>query len=112
MTKRVALIGLVIFLFAVAFTTQGYCDDPIKKLGRGLCNMGTCICEVPLHVSRVNETDGPMASLTWGILKGTGMTVVRLAAGAYEVLTFPFPIPKDYVPIMRDPEFFFEEQNW
>ncbi|MDD5137165.1 MAG: exosortase system-associated protein, TIGR04073 family [Candidatus Omnitrophica bacterium] len=112
MAKRAILVGLIVFLFAITFASPGYCDDPIKKLGRGLCNMGTCLFELPLQVSRVNLSDGPMAAGTWGFLKGSSMIVVRLFTGVYEVVTFPFPLPPDYKPIMTDPEFFFEEQNW
>ena len=112
MAKRAVLVGLIIFLFTMTLATPGYCDDPLKKLGRGLCNIGTFPFEVFLQVSRVNESDGPMAALSWGILKGVGMSGVRLFVGAYETVTFPFPLPKDYLPILRDPEFMFEEQNW
>ena len=112
MTKRTVFIGLIVFLLTIAFTVPGYCDDPTKKLGRGLCNMVTFPFELCLQTSRVNNSDGPMAAATWGLLKGIGMSCVRLGVGVYEVLTFPIAEPKDYAPILRDPEFMFEEQNW
>ena len=112
MARRTILIGLIVILFAIVFTTPGYCGDPLKKLGRGICNIATCPFEVPLQISRTNNSDGPMAAGTWGILKAIGMTGVRLLVGAYEVVTFPFPLPRDYAPILTDPEFIFEEANW
>ncbi len=112
MFKKYFLIGLIIVLFAVGFATPGYCDGPLKKLGRGICNFATFPFEMFLQPSRVNNTDGPAAALSWGILKGVGMSFERLGVGLYEILTFPIPVPKDYAPIMTDPEFFFEEQNW
>jgi len=112
MARRTVLIGLIIILFVIAFAVPGYCDDPLKKLGRGLCNLGTFPLEMFLQTSRVNNSDGPMAAATWGILKGVGMSIARLMVGAYEVVTFPLPVPKDYAPILKDPEFFFEEYNW
>ena len=112
MTRKTVLITLIVFLLVVAFTVPGYCDDPMKKLGRGLCNTITFPFEMCLQVSRVNATDGPMAASTWGILKGAGMSLVRLSVGLYETVSFPFPAPKDYAPILKDPEFFFEEANW
>ena len=112
MAKKMILVGLIVFLFAVAFAAPGYCDDPLKKLGRGLCNLATFPFELCLQTSRVNQTDGPMAGATWGVLKGIGMGVARLMTGAYETITFPFPLPADYVPILKDPEFMFEDQNW
>jgi putative exosortase-associated protein (TIGR04073 family) len=112
MAKRSILIGLFISLLAITFVAPGYCDDPLKKLGRGISNVGTFPLEVLLQTSRVNTTDGPVAAATWGILKGVGMSVVRLAVGCYEVISFPFPVPEGYQPILTDPEFVFEESNW
>jgi len=112
MAKRTVIIALIVFLLAVTFAAPGYCDDQMKKLGRGLCNMITFPFEFFLQISRVNNTDGPMAAGTWGVLKGIGMSGVRLGVGVYEVVTFPIAAPKDYAPILTDPEFMFEEQNW
>jgi len=112
MARRAISIGLIVILFVMLFTAPGYCDDKLKKLGRGICNSLTFPFEVPLQISRVNNTDGPMAAGSWGLLKGVGMAGVRLAAGLYEVVTFPFPMPENYGPILTDPEFMFEQENW
>ena len=112
MNSRVVLIGLIVFLLVAAFAVPGYCDDPIKKLGRGLSNLCTFPLEILLQISKVNNSDGPMAAGTWGVLNGLGMSGLRLLAGVYEVVTFPVPVPKDYLPLMRDPEFIFEDSNW
>ena len=112
MGRKSVLIGLLVFLLAVIFVMPGYCDDPTQKLGRGIANMLTFPVEMLLQTSRVNNTDGPVAGATWGVLKGLSMTVVRLAVGVYEVLTFPVPMPAGYEPILNDPEFVFEESNW
>ena len=106
------IIAAIIFLFAVSLVANGYCDDPVKKLGRGLCNVVSCPLEVVKQSSDVANTDGAMASMTWGVLKGVGMMAVRGVVGVYEVATFLLPFPKDYKPIMTDPEFFFEDKNW
>jgi len=112
MMGKTVLITLIVFLLASAFTVPGYCDDPLKKLGRGICNMCTFPFELLLQTSRVNNTDGPMAAATWGVLKGISMSFIRLGTGVYETVTFPIPMPKDYAAILKDPEFMFEEQNW
>lgn len=111
MAKRIVASGLI-FLILVTFTTAAYCDNPIKKLGRGICNMLTFPLEMYLQPSRVNTSDGPMAGITYGVLQGIAMTGLRALVGVYEVVTFPIPFPKDYGPILTNPEFFFEEQNW
>ena len=111
MPKRIIVIG-IIFLFIFSLLTPAYADDAVKKLGRGISNVLTFPFEMVIQVSRVNNTDGPMAAMTWGILKGLGMTVVRGGVGVYEVVSFPFPIPADYKPILTDPEFVLENLNW
>ncbi len=85
-------------------------NDAWKKLGRGVCNIATFPLELPSQISKTNITDGPMAALTWGLLKGVGMTGLRALVGVYETITFPMPIPEGYEPILADPEFFFEDQ--
>jgi len=111
MTRK-GIITLIIFLFAINLTVAGFCDDAMKKLGRGICNILTCPLEIFRQSSDVANDDGPFAGATYGLLKGLGMTVVRLAAGVYEVATFPIAVPKDYKPILTDPEFLFDDKNW
>ena len=109
--KKVFLIGFI-FLLLLAMSSPAYCQDPIKKLGRGLCNVVTFPFELPEQIQRVNNQDGPMAAWTYGLIKGIGMMGVRAIVGVYEVATFPIPLPKEYKPILTDPEFIFENQNW
>ena len=111
MIKR-TVIAVIIFSFLVAIAAPAYCDDPLKKLGRGICNVATCPLELLKQPSDVSNADGPMAGLTYGILKGAAMVGVRALVGVYEIATFPIPVPQDYKPILTNPEFFLEEQNW
>ncbi|MFA5146346.1 MAG: exosortase system-associated protein, TIGR04073 family [Candidatus Omnitrophota bacterium] len=109
--KNTITIGLIT-LSLLASANYAECDTAIKKLGRGVANIGTAPIEVVEQIKRVNDTDGPIAGVTYGVLKGVFMTGVRVLVGAYEVVTFPIPFPKNYGPILRDPEFFFEDMNW
>ena len=109
--KRMLMIAIIL-LFVFSLVTPGYCDDPIKKLGRGICNVALFWLEVPEQMGRVNETDGPFAGWTYGLLKGTAMMFVRAAAGVYETVTFPIPVPADYKPMLTDPEFFLEHTTY
>jgi len=106
------IVGVIAVLLMACFTQNAYCDDALKKLGRGIANVGTCPLELFLQASNVNKTDGPVAGFTYGILKGFAMTGWRLAVGVYEIISFPVPFPKDYAPIIKDPEFIFEDMNW
>ena len=109
--KKAAAIILV-FVFCISLTASAHCDDAGKKLGRGLCNMVTFPFEITEQIQRTNQSDGPAAALSYGLLKGLGMMTLRAVVGVYEVATFPLPLPKGYKPILTDPEFFFEDKNW
>jgi len=104
MVSRILAIAALVVLIAV----PAYSDGPVKKLGRGLANTVTFPLEIPANIKKVNESDGPLMAVTYGLGKGLYMAVVRAAAGVYEVATFPFPFPGDFVPIVTEPEFFFD----
>ena len=107
-----SIISGLIFLFLVSLADLAYCDTALKKLGRGLCNVITSPFEIPEQTQRVNNSDGPMAAVTYGFLKGVVMTGVRAVVGVYEIATFPIPFPRQYKPILKDPEFFLEDMVW
>lgn len=107
--KFKGLIIVVVMLMVVAIASSSYAQDPAKKLGRGLANILTGWVELPKNIYDVSVEDNPLAGLTIGLAKGIGMTIVRTGAGIYEVVTFPFPIPEDYGPVL-EPEFVFSEE--
>lgn len=111
MIKRLLSVTIIL-LFAATLAVPAFCDTPITKLGRGLANMLTFPLEVPEQVSRVNDSDGPFAASTVGVLKGFGWAIGRMFIGAYETVTFMLPYPKDYRAILRDPEYFLETSNF
>lgn len=87
-------------------------NGPLKKLGRGMSNFLTFPFEVPYRIGRANESDGPYAAFTYGLVKGLTMSVYRALIGTYEILSFPLPLPEGYRPIITDPEFFFESETY
>lgn len=106
------LLAAIIVLFVANLAAPVFCDTPVTKLGRGLANMLTFPLEVPEQVSRVNNSDGPFAASTVGVLKGLGWAVGRVCVGVYETATFMLPYPKNYKAILRDPEYFLENSNF
>jgi putative exosortase-associated protein (TIGR04073 family) len=58
-----------------------------------------------------NREKGFFAGMTWGILHGAADTVIRACVGVFEVVTFPFPIPEGYSPVLKDPEYFLKDFN-
>jgi len=95
------IISICIFHIIPAFS-----DTPFRKLGRGIANVATCPLEVFKGIQDANKDQGFVAAFTWGILQGVFKCAVRGVVGAYEVVTFPIPVPKDYDAIVTDPEFF------
>ena len=107
--KYKGLIIALVMVMVLAVATASYAQDPAKKLGRGLANILTGWIELPKNIYDTSVEDNPLAGLTIGLAKGVGMTIVRTGAGIYEVVTFPFPIPEDYGPVL-EPEFVFSEE--
>lgn len=100
--RRVLLIGTLSFALSGACFAQ----DAFTKLGRGIANTLTGWVEIPKNVYTTSVEDNPLAGVTLGLAKGAGMTLVRTGAGIYEIVTFPFPLPEAYKPIL-EPEYVF-----
>lgn len=103
-TSAVIIISLAIAANLI-FTPYCMAQDPIKKLGRGIANLGLGWISLMTTVEDTGRSDGVFAAVTYGILKGVARAVQRTAVGAYETITFPIPYPKDYQPILTSPEF-------
>lgn len=82
----------------------------VSKLGRGIINIFTGWVEVPKRVIETSHDSGAAAGWTWGLLRGVGHGFIRTAAGFYELVTFPFPAPPDYEPVIQ-PEFVFLQET-
>jgi putative exosortase-associated protein (TIGR04073 family) len=98
------LAVLVLVLMVINITSVCYSQDMTRKLGRGVGNILTGWIEIPKNVYDTSLESNVFAGLTLGAVKGIGKTVMRTAIGAYETVTFPFPLPEDYKPIV-EPEF-------
>ena len=118
MIKRL-LLAVVLLSLIVSSATPAFCEElaarlngPATKLGRGLCNMVTFPLELPEQISRVNNSDGPFAAGTVGVLKGLGRGIIRACIGVFETATFFYPGAGHYGPILKDPEYFLESSNF
>jgi len=79
----------------------------LRKLQRGFLNMALCPIEVAHELSEVKNTDYFLPTWVTGLWKGTLFMTGRAVIGAYEILTFPFPLPSGYEPVIY-PEFSWE----
>jgi len=75
-----------------------------RKLLRGSANVVFGWCEIPRNVHMGIVNLDPLSGTVFGAVRGTGMAVVRTAYGAWEVVTFPIPIPSEYRSAI-EPEF-------
>ena len=113
------LTGVVLLL---STTVAVNADDqgPMRKLGRGVANLALGACEVPLKVYDVNQTEGGVAAVTYGLFKGIAYFLAREGVGLAELLSFPVPLPGmnespneggwGYAPMMY-PEFIFDTEH-
>lgn len=74
------------------------------KLGRGVVNVLTGWIEIPKQTAAEWRRTDPFTGTVLGVIKGSAFAVARTFVGFYEVISFPFPIPRDYQPLM-EPEF-------
>ncbi len=110
------VVALVVAGMMVSLTLPVCADEditykPVKKLGRGIANVATSPFELTKGMGDATQEKGIFAGLTWGILQGTYNVVKRAVVGVYEVATFPVPLPKDYEPILEEPEFFLQKRT-
>jgi putative exosortase-associated protein (TIGR04073 family) len=105
--RKVLLILVAVILISNFLITPCHAEV-MRKLGRGVTNALTGIVEVPKKMYLISKNDNLAMGLTWGLVKGAGVGLLRTAAGLYETVTFPIPAPADYEPIIH-PEFVFEE---
>jgi putative exosortase-associated protein (TIGR04073 family) len=101
-------------LVVLGAATQAQADDQsrkrkdislmFKKLGRGTMNVLVGWVEVPKNISlRWKETD-PLSGTVWGGFEGIAWGFARTVGGVYEIVSFPFPYPENYDPLI-EPEF-------
>lgn len=85
-------------------------DNALTKLGRGVVNVVTGVGEIPKamdHETKKEMDTGTYGGtalingIVFGAFTGTGKALVRMGAGAYDVVTFAAPWPDNYGPIYR-----------
>ena len=101
------IIICVVALMILNIATASYAQDMGKKLCRGAANLVTGWIELPKNIYDTSVENGLLSGIGVGLPKGLLMTIIRTGAGVYETVTFPFPIPEGYNPVL-EPEFVFK----
>ena len=76
-------------------------NNALRKFGRGVANFLFGIVEVPNQITKARADQGGGSGTTYGVGKGIMRWFQREGVGIYEIVTFPFPAPKGYKPIMK-----------
>lgn len=110
MTLRVVVLALVMSMALTAQAVAGELtsSSPGQKALRGAANLTLGLfIEWPKTICYEVREQGPLVGIPAGFLAGFGLGLMRMGAGAYELATFPIPIPADYKPILS-PRYPFE----
>ena len=115
MRNRGIAAVLLVALMLVCVVPSGFAEREtgalmVSKLFRGIANAATGWMEIFKQISITWDQSGPGTGLSWGLVKGVGYAVARSMAGAYEIVTFPLPVPEDYKPIIQ-PEYVLSDIN-
>ena len=76
------------------------------KLGRGVSNFFLGWLEIPLNIQKRYTTSDTVGSSLAGTATGFFKGAARTGVGLYETLTFFFPMPEHFEPILPTLEYF------
>ena len=65
-------------------------QGPTRKLSRGLANIVWSSSEIFANPSEINFYEGNSTAFSYGVVKGFGRFFLRMGAGVWEVMSFPF----------------------
>ena len=106
--RKLLTVLVAVAIISSVMVTPCFAQEPMRKLGRGIANALTGVVEIPKKVFLISKNDNPVLGMTWGLVKGAAVGLLRTAVGVYETVTFPIPAPANYEP-MLSPEFVFED---
>jgi len=124
MKFRTAILMAAFVAVAVLVAPAARSEDggipQMRKLGRGISNVAFGALEVLIRAYDVNQEEGGIASVTYGVLDGVCMCVAREVVGVVEIVTFMIPLPGatidthesgwGYGPLMK-PEFVLDKRH-
>ena len=104
------IVFLILWSASLALAEEPSAPQRIAtKFIRGAANFTTGWMELPKQVYLVGQREGWVTGALRGPIDGLGMFVARTVAGAYEVLTFPIPLPPRYQPMLF-PEYIWQPE--
>jgi len=102
------ITAVLILLLTASFSLQAAEIEPEgtawRKAQRGFLNIALSPIEISNELFKEKKNDTFPPSWVAGIGRGIAFTMGRALVGAYELITFPLPLPANYKPILQ-PEF-------
>jgi len=96
------ILFLILWSASLALAEEPSAPQRIAtKFIRGAANFTTGWMELPKQVYLVGQREGWVTGALRGPIDGLGMFIARTIGGAYEVLTFPIPLPPQYQPMLH-----------
>lgn len=95
------ITGLTLVLCLLCFCPSAFADDMWSKFGRGVSNAVTGPYEIVYQTQRMAKHEPWPVAAVGGFGKGLVTGALRMVAGAYEVVTFPVPVPFGYKPVVK-----------
>jgi putative exosortase-associated protein (TIGR04073 family) len=111
MRKKTVLFALI---FCLTTISSSYAEEVKNyhwddKLIRGLLNIVSSPVEIGRSIHLQTEESSLLEGWTLGLVKGLGTGLLRLGAGAVDLLTFPFNFPDDEKGPLVEPEFVWDK---
>ena len=112
MTKKALLVGITILSLCANLPAAQAAElespsTALRKLQRGFLNIALSPLEIVHALSQDKTKERVIPTWAAGLLRGGAFAAGRAAAGVYEMVTFPFPLPSGYEPVLY-PEFTWE----
>ena len=108
--KKLLILAVILLISQPCFSAEVETAGLLRKLQRGFLNIVLSPMEISTALAQEKSENYEQMPPSWmpGILRGTALMGGRALVGVYEIATFPFPIPKNYEPVVK-PEFAWEK---
>ena len=106
--RKMLFSFLLIVLLIFNLYNPAHAYTAADKLTRGTINLLISPLEFFQGIADAVDEHGDNIAIAIpvGICYGSWNTVQRAGVGLFEIITFPFPIPADYEPILEEAVFF------
>lgn len=105
--KKLGLLLAILSVVSSAYAAEDLMcqmnsNKALTKISRGITNVATSPGELITQMpTAMEQSPDYITGFLMAAGRGIGYSLLRLGAGLYDVITFPFPGKTDYKPIMQ-----------